>query len=325
MRNSECNCARGLACSIFLKILQSQNCGFMSSLAALPEANTMFNMKNSIKLFLCAAFLASCNSPSSKTLVDSSPEWLRVSDFEAEDALAKWTNIDVQNETDPFVPNAQVTKIETEPESGNKYMLRKPAANGVVGNRKALGFAPLPMTIKAGETYTLYTRINVESFPNNHSYGLSNVSAADIPDASYDAFEPMIRITDKTESDGFKNDGTLMVLSGYKTYDKIKNSKTGNAAKPLEAGQWYEVWAVINNAPVESGGQVYDVYMRGGEFSSQQLVYSGASFRMKREAPLTSFIAISNTGSKKQPYGNGGVGYDDIYIAKNKELSTPEK
>lgn len=33
---------------------------------------------------------------------------------------------------------------------------------------------------------------------------------------------------------------------------------------------------------------------------------------MKRMAPLTHFMAICNTGSKKSPYGNGGVGYDDI-------------
>jgi len=39
----------------------------------------------------------------------------------------------------------------------------------------------------------------------------------EIGKAGYDAFEPMIGITDKTESDGTKYDGTLMVLNGYKT------------------------------------------------------------------------------------------------------------
>ena len=76
-------------------------------------------------------------------------------------------------------------------------MLRKPAADGVVGNRKAIGFRPLPVPIQVGETSTLYTRINVEYFPNNHSFGLSNSAASDIPDHGYDALEPMIRITDK--------------------------------------------------------------------------------------------------------------------------------
>lgn len=269
--------------------------------------------------------LISCRADMAETSTDMPTEWRLVSDFEQEGALKDWTNIDVQNETDPFVPNAQVTEHRTEAENGNRYMMRKPAADGVVGNRKALGFISLPETIGLGETYTLYTRINVEYFPNNHSYGLSNLAAADIPGANYDAFEPMLRITDKFESDGTKNDGTLMVLSGYKTYDKINNPLTGTAAKPLKPGLWYEVWAVINNATADAGGQSYDVYLRGGEFSSQQLVYSGAVFRMKREAPLTAFIAISNTGSKKQPYGNGGVRYDDIYIAKNRVLSTPAR
>ena len=251
------------------------------------------------------------------------PHWTAVDDFQSESLSASWTNIDTQNETDPFVPNAQVTKLAAEAADGNQYLLKKPAAEGVIGNRKALSFFPLPRAIEAGETATLYTRVNVEYFPNNHSYGLSNLSAADIPDAGYDAFEPMIRITDKAESDGTQNDGTLMALSGYKTYDKIQNPATGQPANPMQAGTWYEIWAVINNAAEEAGGQSYDLYVRGGEFPEQQKVFTGGVFRMKRAAPLTHFMAICNTGSKKSPYGNGGVGYDDIYLASGVELSAP--
>ena len=250
-------------------------------------------------------------------------EWTAVDNFQATTLSNAWTNIDTQNETDPFVPNAQVTKLVSEAASGNQYFLKKPAAEGVVGNRKAISFFPLPAEIGVGKTATLYTRVWVEYFPNNHSFGLSNLSAAEIPDAGYDAFEPMIRITDKAESDGTKNDGTLMALSGYKTYDKIQNPATGKAADPMEAGTWYEVWAIINNSDAEAGGQSYDLYLRGGEFKAQTKVFSGGSFRMKRAAPLTHFMAICNTGSKKTPYGNGGVGYDDIYIAAGTDLTTP--
>ena len=248
--------------------------------------------------------------------------WLRVDDFQTENLSSAWTNIDTQNQTDPFVPNAQVSKHVSEGD-GNQYFLKKPAAEGVVGNRKAISFHPLPRAIEAGETATLYTRVLVEYFPNNHSYGLSNLSAVDIPDAGYDAFEPMIRITDKAESDGTKNDGTLMALSGYKTYDKISNPAAGETANPMEAGTWYEIWAVINNAAEEAGGQSYDLYVRGGEFKVQTKVFTGGVFRMKRTAPLTHFMAICNTGSKKSPYGNGGVGYDDIYISAGVDLTSP--
>ena len=251
------------------------------------------------------------------------PTWILVDDFESPDSAAAWTHIDTQNETDPFVPNAQVSDILSEVSGDTHYLLKKPAAEGVIGNRKAISFYPLPRAIEAGETATLYTRVKVEYFPNNHSYGLSNLPAAEIPDAGYDAFEPMIRITDKAESDGTKNDGTLMALSGYKTYDKIQNPATGKAANPMRAGTWYEIWAVINNAAAEAGGQTYDLYVRGGEFAEQQKVFSGGAFRMKRTAPLTHFMAICNTGSKKSPYGNGGVGYDDIYIAAGVDLSSP--
>ncbi len=264
-------------------------------------------------LLLCSCAPAS-SSPSS---------WVLVGDFESGALPQGWTNIDTQNDTDPFVPNPQVTEIRAEAGTDNHYLLRKPAAEGVIGNRKAISFAPLPTAIPIGETYTLYSRILVEYFPNNHSFGLSNLSAAEIPDAGYDAFEPMIRITDKAESDGTKNDGTLMVLSGYKTYDKIVNPSTGQTANPMDAGAWYEIWAVINNDAADAGGQSYDLYVRGGEFAEQQKVFSGAVFRMNRETPLTHFMAITNTGSKKSPYGNGGVGYDDIYMSPGRELSSP--
>ncbi len=266
---------------------------------------------------------ASCEFQTITGVKENPLRWVLVDDFEATSGLQGWTNIDVQNDTDPFVRNPQISEIRIEPATGNQHMLRKPAADGVVGNRKAIGFKRLPLPIQVGETYTLYTRINVEYFPNNHSFGLSNSSATDIPEQNYDALEPMIRITDKAESDGQKNDGTLMVLSAYKTYSKILNPSTGLAANPLETGEWYEIWWVVNNAEPEAGGQHYDLYVRGGEFATQQQVFSGAVFRMQRTLPLSHFMAISNTGPHDAPYGNGGVRYDDIYMAPGRALSSP--
>lgn len=261
-----------------------------------------------------ALALAGCGS--------AGDSWQALDNFQQSETLEGWTNIDVQNETDPFVESPQIS--ERRVEGSNAYMLRKPAADGVIGNRKAIGFKALPAPIAVGETATLYTRIYVDSFPNNHSYGLTNLAAAQIPGGHYNAFEPMIRITDKAESNGDKNDGTLMVLSGEnKAYAKIQNLKTGADAAPLIPGQWYEVWAVINNAPREAGGQRYNLYMRGGEFKDQALVFEGADFRMRRKAPLGYFMAISNTGPARAPYGNGGVRYDDIYLAKGRALSRP--
>lgn len=267
---------------------------------------------------LCAAFLSAC-APTSESA------WLLVDNFEGVSLSPEWTVVDTDNQTDPFVENPQVHDIRREAAMDNHYLLKKPAEDGVVGNRKAISFHPLPMKIAVGETATLYTRVFAEYFPNNHSFGLSNLGADEIPAAGYDAFEPMIRITDKAESDGTKNDGTLMVLSGYKTYAKILGASCENLAEPMRPGTWYEIWTVVMNSPKadRDGGQTYDLYVRGGEFTEQTRVFLGATFRMKREAPLTHFMTISNTGSKKSPYGNGGVGYDDIYIAPGRELSSP--
>ena len=249
--------------------------------------------------------------------------WVLIENFETDKQLTRWANIDAQNDTDPHVPNPQISEVRMDPETGNHYMIRKPAADGVVGNRKAIGFVPLPSPVDVGETVTFYTRISVEYFPNNQSFGLVNVKASEIPDVHYDSFEPMIRITDKYESDGSKNDGTLMIASGHKSYDKIIDPATGEPADPMRAGEWYALWYVVNNATLANGGQRYDLYIEGGEFDTQQLVYEGARFRMQRELPLTSFMAICNTGPAKAPYGNGGVRYDDIYMAAGRELSSP--
>lgn len=249
--------------------------------------------------------------------------WLLVEDFESSLVLQGWVNIDAQNDTDPHVPNPQISEIRVEADTGNRYMIRKPAADGVVGNRKAIGFLPLPTAVKVHETYTFYTRVNVEYFPNNHSFGLGNVPMSDVSEHHYDSFEPMIRITDKRESDGSRNDGTIMVLSGDKAYSKIVNPATGKPAKPMDTGEWYELWYVVNNAPRDAGGQRYDLHVRGGEFATRQLVFEGADFRMQRAMPLTFLMVICNTGPHDAPYGNGGVRYDDIYMAPGKTLSPP--
>lgn len=281
----------------------------------------MIDRSAGVFLLLC---FAACTNNSTVQLNEAQPAWLLVDDFESGPTLNGWMNVDAQNDTSPHVPTPQVSEIRVEPGNGNRYMIRKPAADGVVGNRKAIGIKLLPTTVQVGETYTFYTRVNVEYFPNNHSFGLANVAAADISAYHYDAFEPMIRITDKFESDDYKNDGTITVLRGNnKAYSKINNPETGEHAKPLRTDEWYELWYIVNNAPRDEGGQRYDLYVRGGEFETRQLVFEGADFRMRRTLPLSSFMTICNTGPHDRPYGNGGVRYDDIYMSAGRNLSSP--
>lgn len=281
-------------------------------------------MKKSYQLLVVSLL---CVSAKGMAEVDTS--WLLIDDFEsASNTLSSdWHIRDVQNETKPFVKSPQIALIKQEQTSQNQYYLKKPAANGVVGNRKALSYIKLPNTLNVGDTATFYTRIMVESFPNNHSFGLSNQHPADIDKLAYNAFEPMLRVTDKTESDGTQNSGALMVikeaLNGKAKYQDIQNPLNGKAADPLQEGKWYEVWYVVDNRLKENGGQTYSVYIRGGEFSQQQKVYDNAEFRMKREAELVYFVTIANTGPLKQPYGNGGLAYDDIYMTTGIELSAP--
>ena len=263
-----------------------------------------------------------CTDKSVEQPEEHESTWLLIDDFES--GLEQWTHVDVENNTDPFVPDPQVAEIRVDAKTKSHFMLRKPAVDGVVGNRKAIGFRPLPVTVPVGDTYTFYTRINVEYFPNNQSFGLANVPASEIPEHDYNSFETMIRVTDKTEGNGYKNNGTLQVLGGGDMrYSYIINSATGEPANPMQTDEWYEVWYVVNNAPFDEGGQRYDLYIRGGEFPNQQLAFENAEFRMKRTLPLQYFMTICNTGPHNAPYGNGGVRYDDIYMAPGRELSSP--
>lgn len=265
-----------------------------------------------------ACAMSAANEPST---------WLLIDDFERGNSVDNWTKADTKNETKPLINEPQVTlrKIETTSKGTNAFLLKKPAPEGVVGNRKALTFKALPQIVEVGEIYTFYTRINVAAFPNNHAFGLSNMGPEDIKKHDYNAFEATLRVTDKSESSGLKNTGALMVKvpGGYANV-KHNLAKNERDAKPLESGQWYQIWYVVNNAPKEQGGQTYDVYLQGGgEFPEQTLVYKNASFRMQREWPLTYFLMNCNTGPLDKPYGNGGLKYDDIYMTKGIELTNP--
>lgn len=287
------------------------------------------------------ALLTACASTSTDkqqgindyNLALSASKWQLIDDFEHTDSIAGWTQADTKNDTRPHIAHPQVTErrqasttsgeITNSAFATNSYMLKKPAADGIVGNRKALTFKALPERVAVGETYTFYTRINVESFPNNHAFGLSDMGPADIKKHDYNAFEATLRVTDKTESNGHENTGVLMVKvpDGYAN---IKNIQHNRDAKPLVPGTWYQIWYVVNNASVAKGGQTYDVFVKGGdEFAQQTLVFQGATFRMQRARPLTHFLMNCNTGPVAKPYGNGGLKYDDLYMAKGVQLHTP--
>ncbi len=108
-------------------------------------------------------------------------------------------------------------------------------------------------------------------------------------------------------------------------YAKIFNKQANRTAKPMQTNTWYEVWYVVNNERASQGGQSYDVYIRGGdEFPQQQCVYLGADFRMQRELPLIYFLTNCNTGPADGPYGNGGLRYDDLYMAAGVVLTVPQ-
>jgi hypothetical protein len=282
-------------------------------------------MLKQIPFFLfCALLVSACANNDVTNASSIATQWQKIDDFESSNALDAWTLVDTLNQTEPKIENPQLTEIRKDAEINNHYLLKKPAAEGVLGNRKAISFTKLPVTIDVGSTHTLYARVNVEAFPNNHVYGLSNLSPQGIIENDYNSLEPSLRITDRFDQNvNFKNDGTLAVRKGS-WYERIINQETKAYAKPMRTNTWYEIWTVVDNRKLTDGGQKYDVYIRGGaEFPTQQKVYTGADFRMKRELPINYFYATCNGGPIDTPYGNGGVRYDDLFIAQGTVLSSP--
>lgn len=294
------------------KLSQSQAYGAIIQLVQSPAR---------IALLLCATTLLAPTATSTEPKAPTA-KWQLIDNFEEPSTLNNWQKRDTKNDTQPHVPNPQITERQQDI-NGNYYLIKKPAAEGVVGNRKALSFYPLPTAVPVGATYTFYTRINVEYFPNNHVFGLSSQSPDKIAELDYNALEPSLRVTDKQESDGTQNNGTLMVKT-HDGYAPIQNPTENRDAKPMQENTWYEVWYVVNNALAKDGGQTYDVYIRGGdEFPLQVKAFTNASFRMRREQPLIYFLTNCNTGPADKPYGNGGLKYDDIYMIKGTNLSSP--
>ncbi len=261
-------------------------------------------------------------------IMNQKESWIKIDDFEAKNRLSDWTKYDAQNDTVPHLKNPQVTEIRSEQLSDNKgsnrYLIKKAGPDGVFGNRKALSFRKLPKPIGVGDTYTLYLRLNIESYSNNHVFGLTNLQPAGIMEKAYEAFEPSLRITDRFDPHvNYQNNGAMQVRNNP-WYDIAFNAKKGKNIEPFDINTWYEIWAVINNKKKSEGGQQYDVYIRGGtEFPFQQKVYTAADFRIKRELPLIYFQATCNSGPIEEPFGNGGLRYDDLYMVKGIDLSTP--
>lgn len=112
----------------------------------------IMRVKYSLLLVACSGLLACSqnnqNAPSAK--------WLLVDNFEQ--PLKGWTKADTDNQTQPYVANPQVTKIEVEETAKgiNHILIKKPAEKGIVGNRKALSYKKLPKTVPVGETYTFF-------------------------------------------------------------------------------------------------------------------------------------------------------------------------
>ena len=100
------------------------------------------------------------------------------------------------------------------------------------------------------------------------------------------------------------------------------------------AGQWFEFWKHVVNAPGASGADEYSVYARplGGDqvrliigSSTPDLFFDTALFRGQLNGDLLRFRLVSYTGARNARYAGDMVLYDDFYIDySGLNLTTPE-
>lgn len=72
-------------------------------------------------LICCAVAACSLASQNAVVAADQSSSWMLVDDFESGSSLKGWTNIDLQNETKPFIPNPQIAEVRAEAGVSNHY------------------------------------------------------------------------------------------------------------------------------------------------------------------------------------------------------------
>ena len=129
-------------------------------------------------VFLCVLISVASATSTKQTSADNPVKWLLEDDFETESPLDTWTMVDTFNQTQPTIENPQVTEIRKESATQNRFMIKKPETEGVLGNRKALTFKKLPVNIEVGETYTFYATCN--GGPIDTPYGNGGVRYDDL-------------------------------------------------------------------------------------------------------------------------------------------------
>jgi hypothetical protein len=109
--------------------------------------------------------------------------------------------------------------------------------------------------------------------------------------------------------------------SGTQAIEARNGGAFASLVSPITVGQWYNVWAVINQSTDR-----FNVYLTTGnnDAITGPILYTalGNAFRVAAATDLVTFLAMSQ-GSKLIP-NNNQLSFDDIYLTPGLHLEIPE-
>jgi hypothetical protein len=200
--------------------------------------------------------------------------------------------------TPPWTSHAAALTSDIEDAGGGNQVLSFGVATGLGGVSRAM---PASGVVTAGETATVFFRLNPRTDDPDHSFGLADV--VDTSGTTFGNFEVQIAALQGTTAGAFnliaRNGGTLTTV-----------------ASDLPIDTWYNVWMVVDRT-----NNTFDVYMNTGTAAASpgDLVADNFGFRNgPAPGPLNVLLGLSNTA----PVDNG-VRYDDVYYLNGEALNNP--
>ena len=158
--------------------------------------------------------------------------------------------------------------------------------------------AAIPPIEDTSAATTVFYRFYVANEDVDNSFGLSDMS----DNGWFDGFEVQIAVI----RSGTTDDGVVDF--------KARNSGSTNTLTQVNAGQWYNVWVVVDQT-----SDTYDIYLNSGMTSATagDMVAENYGFRYGTTDPLVAIKGLGYNSSDNCLY------IDDIYVTEGTDLGYP--
>jgi autotransporter-associated beta strand protein len=205
--------------------------------------------------------------------------------------------------TPPWTAHAATTAADIEDAGGGNQVLSYGIGGTTGGLTSGTSRAmPTSSVISAGETATVFFRLNPRTDDPDHSFGLADI--AETGAQNFGNFEVQVAALQGTAAGAFN----LAVRNG--------GAGATVVAPNLPIDTWYNVWMVVDRTT-----NTFDVYMNTGTGAATVANRVADNFSFRNGAspgPLNVLLGLSNTAPI-----DSGVRYDDVYYLNGEALNNP--